>query len=161
MGEIFYGGDGSVVGRCLWHGKFCWEEIDGVGGSFISGMGNVDCVVSIVRRGRANIPAMGAVVGPCADALFFFLIYYCFHSAWCEWSCIEVEVSENLIVGGEFWIDTGSSQHVESNDGLVDETAPQVWWEVGVTAVHDGDEVVLECLDCTLRVVVSVIVWRR
>ena len=132
MGEVFDGGDSSVIGRCLWHGEFGREEIDSVGGSFVSGMVNVDCVISIVLRGRANIPAMGAVVRPCADALFLLFIYYCFHSAWREWSGIEVKVSENLIVGGEFWIDTGSSQHVESNDGLVDEAAPQVWWEVGV-----------------------------
>ena len=100
MGEIFDYGNGSVVGRCLRHVEFAWEEIDDVRGPFVSGMHNVDCAVSIVKWGRSNVLAMCSVIGLFGDVLFFLFIYYCFRSARCERSCVEVEISENLIVGG-------------------------------------------------------------
>ena len=107
VGEVFEGGGGAIGGRCFGHAKFGGEEVDGVGAATFSCGGNVNLVVAIVLGFWANIPTVATMVGPCTGALGFLLVDDCLHAARCEGRCVEIEVSENLGVGGQFWVDSG------------------------------------------------------
>ena len=64
-------------------------------------------------------------------------------------SLIEVKGAPELVVSGESGVKAGRAYHVEGHDSLGDETIPLVGGEKGVTSMEVGNEVVLECLDCS------------
>ena len=61
-------------------------------------------------------------------------------------------------MGREFGVDLGPSKEIESEHCSWDEVAPCVWGPVSVSAIEDGDEVCLECLNCSFSQVSSVCV---
>ena len=61
-----------------------------------------------------------------------------------------------MVTGREFGVDSGPSKEIESECCLWDEVAPCVWGPVSVSATEDGDEVCLECLNCSFSWVSSV-----
>ena len=68
-------------------------------------------------------------------------------SWWREWRAVEVEGAVDLGVGGEAWVDAGAAEQVEGDEGLWEESIPEIEREIGVGAAEAGDEVVLKGTD--------------
>jgi hypothetical protein len=105
-----------------------------------------NAIAAIVVKGRANVPAVLSVGGPRGslggldvneDA-----------GAWGrDRRAIEVVVAIHLGPGRQLWVDAGATHEVESEDGLWEQSVPQMEREVRVGAAQASDEVVLESAD--------------
>lgn len=76
---------------------------------------------------------------------------------------VEIERTvNNLGVGGELGIDSGSSKKIEGDEGLTEKVVPQMKWKIRVgAAAESGDEMVFECSDGTFGGISAMEVRRR
>ena len=59
-------------------------------------------------------------------------------------------------MGGKAWVCAGSSEEVEGDYGLGNETVPFLGGEVGVARGESGAKMIFECADCTFGGVAAV-----
>lgn len=76
-----------------------------------------------------------------------------------QWSTLIIEGTKCLIMGGKFWIDPELSQHVQGEDGMWYQLAPQIFWEAIVAAGKDSNKMIFEGLDDLFCWVQSVVMW--
>ena len=113
-------------------------------------------MLSVVTHCRSCTPALDASISPSGVSFLFWLVCNAFGTKWAQWIAVEVAQAKHLVTGREFGVDSGSAKEIESKHCLWDEVAPCVWGPVGVCAIEDGDEVCLECLNCSFSQVSSV-----
>ena len=78
----------------------------------------INVIVTIMLGGRFDVPSMLAVVGPGIDALLFLFENTTLGSEGGHWGSVEIEISKELVVGGQLRVDSRQSEHVECDDSL-------------------------------------------
>jgi hypothetical protein len=113
------------------HGDMSGEPGDHIGSSFAQ---HKNVIAVIVVKGRANVPAVLFVWGPCGALVGLDVNEY--SGAWGRDRCaIEVIVSVHLVPGQQLQVDVGARQKVESEDGLIEQAVPQ-WCRKSGSVLH-------------------------
>ena len=81
------------------------EELHGVTDSRSLGFWNVDLVAPVMLRGRSHVPSRLAMGGPGASLTRFF-VGNTPGAQRCQWCCIEIVGSMDLLMGREVGVST-------------------------------------------------------
>ena len=68
-------------------------------------------------------------------------------TGWSKGCFIKIKHAMNYSVCTDLRIETGWTEEVEGNDGMREKEIPSVLWKILVSAIEDGNEMILESLD--------------
>ena len=109
--DIFHACDDDIGAGGQRHFYMFWKPGDGFTDSFALGFDGPAFVASIVLECWSDVPSIDGVRCPCASVVWLFMDEH--PASWrAEWRTVEVEVSVYLCVGGESWVDSGSSKEI-------------------------------------------------
>ena len=81
---------------------------------------------------------------------------------WYKWCSVEVELTFEKTVPGEFRIDTGWSNKIQGDSGLLQENIPLISGEIRVCATDTRNKIIFKGADTSFYNVLSVIVrWNE
>ena len=120
---------GSAGGIISWRGNgagvIVGEEGNIFWSSFATGRRDIDSVASVVGHCWAEVPPCDAVWRPGA-ALSWGLVREDTTSWWAEGSFVEVEGAVDLSIRRKFWVDVRLAQEIKGEDGIWNDSAPEV-----------------------------------
>ena len=80
----------------------------------------------------------------------------------CDWGAVEVEMATNLCPSRQLWVGARATEQVESDFCLGQQTVPQVEWKIFVHTAQASNKMFLECANCALGRVATVVVrWHE
>ena len=96
-------------------------------------------VVAVIFIRWADIQPLNPMVGSCGFSLCLGLVCDDFCAKGCEGSLIQVKVAKYLVLGRQFGIQAGRSEHIQGCNCLGNEATARVGRKVLTGAIVDGD----------------------
>ena len=127
--EILGCSDDSVVGCGCGHLECVWKPVDGVDNlCSVGGRGPDGKATIVVQAGSDVVTADGMNRKGFTSICRF--VGEDLYAGWCKWRFVVIEISVDLGIRGELWVDAGGTEKIEGNDSLWKKFVPEVQWEV-------------------------------